>query len=64
MTFQQGINLVQKKGLTVKEFQELTQFSRAHVYRMLNKGEIAGQFRLGHCWRIDYEQYEANRPRQ
>mgnify|MGYP001351977297 CR=1 FL=1 len=52
---------IEKKGLTVKEFQELTKFSRAHVYRMLNKGEIAGQYRLGQSWRIDYEQYEANR---
>lgn len=51
-------------GLTVKEFRELTKFSRALVYRMLNKGEIAGQYRLGNSWRIDYEQYVANRPRK
>ncbi len=52
---------IEKKGLTVKEFQELTKFSRALVYRMLATAEIAGQYRLGNSWRIDYEQYEANR---
>ena len=50
--------------MTVAEFAKAVNVSEETLYRRLKKGEIAGQFRLGRCWRIDYEEYKANRPRK
>ena len=50
--------------MTVAEFAKAEKLHPVTVYRQLAKLEIAGQYRLGRGWRIDYEEYKANRPRK
>jgi len=44
--------------MTVDEVAEFLRCSRETLYRLLNKGEIPGAFRVGSDWRVSADQFE------
>jgi excisionase family DNA binding protein len=49
---------VNQKLISVREAAKLLRIHRITLYRMLDKGQIPGAFKVGRVWRLDLEEMQ------